>query len=407
MGDILTHAPPLPLILDYGVDPGHDITTEVEEGIIRALQHRHRVRSIRLVMSVQNLQKLFVSMDDEFPMLETVILESLVHSDPGLTLPNTFRAPQLRHLTLSGSAFQKGYPLLTSTAGIVVLKLISMFAYFPPNELIQWLSLMPHLEMLAIAFHTESLDLNPEFEQQPLLNSTRTHATLPDLRYFLFKGSSAYLEALLPRMATPLLEKFHIEFVNDPPHSVPCLLQFISAREDARFSRATLSFEDDKVRVVTKPREASWKRVFSMALFWYDLDWQVSSLADLLNVLSPVLAAVEHLNLNLEYQEHETHDEAEHTDWRRLLGLFSNVKNLHVSDGLIRELSRSLRVEDGESPMELLPELKELSFPESSNGEEEFTSFIDARRSAGNTVSIVEKNASLDDCCVDDWVCGE
>ncbi|KAI0289080.1 hypothetical protein BC826DRAFT_640606 [Russula brevipes] len=57
IADILTHAPPLPLILDY-FESRHDITTKDEEGIARALQHRHRVHSVRLVMPVQNLQKL-------------------------------------------------------------------------------------------------------------------------------------------------------------------------------------------------------------------------------------------------------------------------------------------------------------------------------------------------------------
>ncbi|KAI0289086.1 hypothetical protein BC826DRAFT_640655 [Russula brevipes] len=60
IADILTHAPPLPLILDY-FESRHDITAKDEEGIARVLQHRHRVHSIRLVMPVQNLQKLVVA----------------------------------------------------------------------------------------------------------------------------------------------------------------------------------------------------------------------------------------------------------------------------------------------------------------------------------------------------------
>ncbi|KAI0289078.1 hypothetical protein BC826DRAFT_640573 [Russula brevipes] len=152
---------------------------------------------------------------------------------------------------------------------------------------------MPHLEVLAITFYFSSPGPNPEVEWQ--------HATLPILRYFLFEGTSAYLEALLPRMAAPLLEQFHIGFVVQST-SVPCLLQFINATEGFRFSRAKLSFEDSKVRVVTKPREASWKHVFSVALPSFELDRQVSSLVELFDALSPAFAAVEHLSL--EYREH-------------------------------------------------------------------------------------------------------
>ncbi|KAI0289087.1 hypothetical protein BC826DRAFT_1107285 [Russula brevipes] len=185
-------------------------------------------------------------MDDEFPVLETVVLGSLIRPNTGLlTLPNTFRAPQLRYLILMCFAFPIGSPLLTTAAGIVVLSLVDIHrsAYFPPNELIQRLSLMPHLEALVIAFHSPVP--NREVERQLLLKPIRTHATLPNLRRFSFEGVNAYLEALLPRMATPFLEKFNIEFVVQLTYSVPCLLQFINAREGFRFNRVTLI---DKLR---------------------------------------------------------------------------------------------------------------------------------------------------------------
>jgi hypothetical protein len=41
--------------------------------------------------------------------------------------------------------------------------------------------------------------------------------------------------------------------------------------------------------------------------------------------------------------------------------------------------------------MELLPELKVLSFPGGSNVEETFASFIDARQNAGHPISVVKQ----------------
>jgi hypothetical protein len=65
--------------------------------------------------------------------------------------------------------------------------------------------------------------------------------------------------------------------------------------------------------------------------------------------------------LTLEYEVHswspEEHNEIDRTVWRKLLRPFANVKTLRIHDGLVGENSRCLRLEDGELPLELLPEL--------------------------------------------------
>ena len=66
--NILTYSPPLPLTVDYYSENG--ITAEDEEGILLALEQRHCVRHLRLVFPVQNLQKLVMAIDEEFPILE-------------------------------------------------------------------------------------------------------------------------------------------------------------------------------------------------------------------------------------------------------------------------------------------------------------------------------------------------
>ena len=55
--------------------------------------------------------------------------------------------------------------------------------------------------------------------------------------------------------------------------------------------------------------------------------------------------------------------------------------------GLSRN-SLCLRVEDGELPLELLPELQELTYSGSGDTGDAFTLFIDARQSAGRPVSL-------------------
>src|ERR1700679_904984 len=70
--NMLAHSPPLPLTVDYRSRDG--ITAEDEEGILLALEQRHRVRHLRLIFPVQNLQKLVMAIDEEFPILEYLIV---------------------------------------------------------------------------------------------------------------------------------------------------------------------------------------------------------------------------------------------------------------------------------------------------------------------------------------------
>ena len=115
-------------------------------------------------------------------------------------------------------------------------------------------------------------------------------------------------------------------------------------------------------------------------------------MAQIFNALSQVSSAVEHLTLTHEVHSRssEEHNEVDRTEWRKLLRLFSNVRYLDIEDGLVMELSRCLRLDDGEHPLELLPELQELIYPGSSGAHDAFTPFIDARRNAGHPVTLME-----------------
>ena len=83
------------------------------------------------------------------------------------------------------------------------------------------------------------------------------------------------------------------------------------------------------------------------------------------------------------------HSEIDRAEWHKLLGSFSKVTILDVGDGLVKELSRSLRLDDGEHPLELLPELQELTYSGSGNSGDAFTSFIGARQTTGRPVTLV------------------
>lgn len=63
------------------------------------------------------------------------------------------------------------------------------------------------------------------------------------------------------------------------------------------------------------------------------------------------------------------------------------MKNLCVKHGLVEEFSFYLRLDHGELPLEILPELQEFTYSGSDNPGDAFTSFIVARQNAGRPVS--------------------
>jgi hypothetical protein len=159
----------------------------------------------------------------------------------------------------------------------------------------------------------------------------------------------------------------------------------------SNFSRANFLFCNEKLEVGVYPHGvAETPEAFGMTVDCWHLDWQVSSAAQIFNALSQMLSTVEHLTL--EHRVHsrssEEHNVVDRTQWRQLLKSFRNVKALRIPAGLVEELSRCLRLDDGELPLELLPELQELTFPSGGDFDNAFAPFIDDRQNAGRPVTL-------------------
>ena len=390
VGHMLAHSPPLPLTVDYS--SRDDITAVDEEGILFALQHSNRVRHLRLNFPVQNLQKFVKAIDKGFPILEYLIVLPLDDSTV-LMLPETLQAPRLRHLFLSGFACPIRPRLHPTAMSLVTLYLTTSHpsAYFQPNTLLQWISFMPQLESLVILFNFPVP--NRDVERQLTHTPITTHITLPNLRLFWFRGVSAYLKAVVCRMTAPRLEKLEIRLFKQLAFSIPRFMQFMDTTENVRFDSATIVFGDKIVCMWMYIRETDLY-AFGVTVDCWHLDWQVSSLAQICDALGHVLSVVEHLTLRHEVhgQSSEEHNEVDRSEWRKLLRSLGNVKTLRVEDGLVEELSHSLRLEDEELSLELLPELQELTYSESGTAVDAgnaFTSFIDARQNAGRPVTLV------------------
>ena len=395
---MLAHSPPLPLIIDY-FRTDRDITAEDEEGIMLALQQHNRIRRVRFRTPASRLQKLIVAIDEEYPILEYLVMHPLERrTRTVLILPKALQAPRLRHLMLKGFTLPIGSRLLTNAASIVTLCLYMNHpdAYFQPNTLLQWISFMPQLETLAIKFSFPVPNQDVERAERQLMHTS--HVTLPNLHFFVLRSSSAYLEAVVRRITTPRLKKLDIWSFKQLTYSLPCLLQFMDTAANLRFDSAKFKFCRDKVYAGVYLREefeiAQVKMIPLLIIVhsWH-LDWQVSSVAQIFNSLGQIFSTVEHLTL--EHGEHsrssEEHNEVERSEWRKLLRSFSNVKSLRVGDGLVKEVSRSLQM-DGEIPLELLPGLQSLTYSGVDDTGDAFTSFIDARQNAGCPVTLVHPN---------------
>jgi hypothetical protein len=204
------------------------------------------------------------------------------------------------------------------------------------------------------------------------------------------------LEGVLAHISTPLLEAIHILLFNQLSFTLPHLFQLINRTDNLRFSFARLIFYQDNVVLTADPREGDRvKNPFDVVVGCKDLDWQVSAVSQISDALVPALSVVE--GLALRYQEYNlpsdseqhSHNETSSTQWHDLLRPFSGIKVLYVDGSLITKLAHSLQIEDGEPPLELLPELKELTYYKDGDHSDAFTSFINARQIAGRPVNLV------------------
>ncbi|KAI0280515.1 hypothetical protein BGY98DRAFT_322003 [Russula aff. rugulosa BPL654] len=185
-----------------------------------------------------------MTIDEEFPNLEYLILYPPLKDNTALMLPETLQAPHLRHLTLHGFACSIRSRLHSTAAGLVTLCLtiIPSSAYFQPSILLQSISSMLQLESLDFTF--QFAVRNRDVERQVTHPPITTHITLPNLRLFWFRGACAYLEAVVCRIATPRLENLRIRLFNQLTFSVPRLSQFMNITENLRFDNAKIMFKE-------------------------------------------------------------------------------------------------------------------------------------------------------------------
>jgi hypothetical protein len=104
--------------------------------------------------------------------------------------------------------------------------------------------------------------------------------------------------------------------------------------------------------------------------------------------LSPVLSVAEKVTFS--YEEHnrssEWHNNVDRRQWRDLLRPFTNAKTIHVHGDLVTKIFHSLPSDDGEPPLELLPNLEEVGYSGGKDARDAFTAFLNEQQVSGHPV---------------------
>jgi hypothetical protein len=377
--DMLYHLPPLPLLVDYRCTIGVPITEQDESGIYHTLQLRDRVLRIILHLPPSILHKCVAFMDGRFPILEHLSLWSVEGGITTATLPRAFLAPNIRFLETRGVGLPpKRLRLLTSTVSLVTLALwdVQISSYFRPRLVVARLSSLSQLEELFIGF---SDVISRSGTERELLGGHGTPVTLPNLKFLQFRGFSAYLESLAAQIRAPVLGELDVALFNQTAFVLPHLSHLINTTERFKLPSAKVFFSRDVVFIVTLNNCSLGP--FRLCVLCTRLNRQIDRAAQICSALAPALSGVEQFVLDFHKKVLPTewqNSEIDSTTWHELLRPFIRMKELHIQNGLLKEVSRALQVDEVGSDPGFLPHLQQI-FAEDNL----FASFIDTRRVMG------------------------
>lgn len=318
-----------------------------------------------------------------FPALEQLRLRSLDVANMTLVLPSMFlgvSAPRLRDLQLVGVAFPTLPDFLLSTRDMVSLHLkdIPITNLFSAEMLVNGLPALTKLKTLELQFASW---ISYSTLRSPLPSNGQDNGVLPSLTEFRFKGACDYLEYLVARLGAPFLQKFTIEFFDQPVFPVfeiPNLSQFIGRTEKLRSPRNTsIELTVSDIAIVQRFQESPCWLQIRLHIPCQELGRRVDALTHICQHLFPFLPNVERLDIKAFHfsssawrQRDQMIDSAQ---WLALFRSFPSVKALGVSGALVRNIASALeRATTGEMTKDVFPALLDLRF----NGSREYMSKV-------------------------------
>jgi hypothetical protein len=383
----LGYLPPLLLVIDYS-DTTRTMAQKDEDNLQLGLKQHSRVRRVVFQAPSSSLHMWLAQMNQRFPKLRDLSLLSTTTEEMSLVLPETFQAPDLRCLSLHGIGLSKELSLLSSTIALSTLTLthIRDTCYFSPGHLVTQLQGLPHLEELSIGFAIS------QSSEEELIPAPIPSVTLPTLRRFAFRGEDVYLDNLVARINTPLLERLSLTFFLALDFTLVNLTEFIHRTEGFGCLFARITFDKDGASLDTGYYEQQGIGKLSLHVNCESLDWQIDSATQVCRALGTVLSAVEQLTLDLDMDgmRSDWENALDSMLWHELLLPFTGVKKLHVGSSLTLELSKALESIPKWFVLELLPELQELDVQlQIDDAKKMFSAFLNTRGSLDRPVALL------------------
>jgi hypothetical protein len=384
--------PPLPIIITNSFDL--NFTTMPEDyDFDSAFVPPNRVREIRLFyLSRLLLQRLASQMQEQeqFPSLTHFIL-SFDDSHPASAFPDGFlagSAPLLQDLVLDSIPFPSLPKLLLSATHLVrlILEGIPHSGYISPEAIVTALAGMANLGHLLIGF--ESPLSRPHRESRRPPPPTRT--VFPALTIFLFKGVSEYLEDFVARIDASLLDFIYITFFHQLIFDIPQFAQFM--RRTTKFQELTAAyvrFDENIVYVETHPPTVIAEERPGFKILCKELDWQLSSMAQVFTSFFPSVYLVEHLYI-YELRNQPQYD-IENMQWLEIFHPFTAVKELYLSEKSAPYIAPALQELVGGRTMEVSPTLQNIrleGLEPSGPIPEGIQKFVAARQLSGNPIAV-------------------
>ena len=380
--------PPFPVIIrdteDWPMPEDYDFDA--------AFAHRNRVCEIDIHrLTSSKLQQLASAMAVQFPALIDLELSLARESHPVQVLSNAFlggSAPRLQHLRLDSIPFPTLPKFLLTAIGLVDLFLwdIPHSGYFSPEAIVAGLAVLTKLESLTIRFKSPLSRPDRERRRPPLPK----RVALSALTNFGFQGVSEYLEDLVAWIDAPLLDSIWITFFHQLIFDIPQFAQFMRrTRCFEALNEAHVDFGYSGVEVESLPPTPIVPRKFSLRIPCKELDWQLSSLAQVFTSFSHSVYMVEHLYIygDGRYFPSKWEDDIENMQWLELFHSCTAVKNIYVCKELEPSIASALQELVGERVTDMLPALESF-FSERHIPGPEAKQFAATRQLLGHHVTI-------------------
>jgi hypothetical protein len=390
--------PPLPIIIRDMVNWPMPEDYDFDAAIV----HHNRICEIVLLyLTSLQLQRLALAMQERFPALIHLILgftsSTSYHSHPASApaLPDGFLGgsiPRLQTLSLHCIAFPALPKLLLSATDLVRLSLrdIPHSGYISPEAVVSGLAGSANLKSLTIAFKSPLSCPNRERRSPP----PQIRNVLPALTRFEFQGVSEYLEELVARIDTPLLDSIWVTLFSQLVFDIPQFAQFME--RTTRFNEVHVDFDSNGVQFESLSPTQTSNETSGLRISCRELDWQLSSLAQVTTSFFPSIYMVEHLYISGSlHLPSQWQDDIENVQWLEIFYPFFAVKNLYVSKEFARCIAFSLQELVGERAADVFPALETLFLEElrpSGPVKEAIGQFVAARQLLGHPVAVSDWN---------------